>query len=60
MKLILLIPGCNIPDYYLDGYCDDENNKEACFFDGGDCCGSNVNTKYCTVCQCLSVCREQP
>ena len=50
---LLLIAGCEIPDYHGDNYCDDENNKEACLFDGGDCCGSNVNTQYCTVCLCL-------
>jgi hypothetical protein len=38
---------------HADGYCDDVNNNEACFFDGGDCCGSNVNTDWCIVCQCL-------
>ena len=54
MTLIFLITGCDLPDYYGDGYCDDENNKKACFFDGGDCCGPNVNTQYCTACQCLS------
>ena len=48
-----LIAGCEIPQYYGDNYCDDENNNEACFFDGGDCCGSNVNTNYCTECLCL-------
>ena len=37
-----------------DDYCDDENNNAECQFDNGDCCGSNVNTKYCTECQCLS------
>ena len=47
------IAGCEIPSYHGDTYCDDENNNEACFFDGGDCCGSNVNTQYCTLCQCL-------
>ena len=36
-----------------DGFCEDVNNNEACFFDGGDCCGSNVTTDFCTVCQCL-------
>ena len=36
-----------------DGSCDDSNNIEACSFDGGDCCGSNVNTIFCTVCHCL-------
>ena len=22
-------------------------------FDGGDCCGSDVNTTYCSICECL-------
>ena len=48
------ITGCDSIHWYADGICDDENNNEACFFDGGDCCGPNVNTDYCTVCQCLS------
>ena len=33
--------------------CDDVNNNEACSFDGGDCCGPNVNTDWCTECLCL-------
>ena len=45
--------GCN-PDWITDGYCDDINNKLNCNYDGGDCCGSNVNTQYCTECQCYS------
>ena len=49
----LLITGCDNPSWHGDGYCDDVNNNEACFFDGGDCCGSNVNTQYCTECLCL-------
>ena len=36
-----------------DDYCDDINNNVDCNFDGGDCCGSNVNTQYCTECLCL-------
>ena len=48
-----MITGCEIPDYHGDNYCDDENNNEVCFFDGGDCCGSNVNTDYCMECLCL-------
>ena len=36
-----------------DGYCDDINNNVGCNFDSGDCCGSNVNTQYCTECLCL-------
>jgi hypothetical protein len=49
----LFLKGCIDPDYYEDGFCDDHNNYEACFFDGGDCCGSNVNTIFCTECECL-------
>ena len=49
----LSITGCEKPGWYADGECDDVNNNEACFFDGGDCCGSNVNTQYCNICQCL-------
>ena len=29
------------------------NNYLDCSYDGGDCCGSNINTDLCTVCQCL-------
>ena len=36
-----------------NGYCDDGFNKVECNFDGGDCCGSDVNTEYCTNCTCL-------
>ena len=31
----------------------DIHNNLDCTYDGGDCCGSNVNTQYCTVCLCL-------
>ena len=46
--------GCDsdVPYYIGDGWCDDENNNESCGFDGGDCCGPNVNTQYCTECIC--------
>ena len=44
--------GCSIPQWHGDTICDDENNNEACFFDGGDCCGSDVNTQYCSECLC--------
>merc|ERR1712051_867422 len=37
-----------------DTYCDDGVlNTENCKWDGGDCCGANVNTNYCSDCQCL-------
>ena len=42
---------CN--QFIGDGYCDDINNNLACTYDGGDCCGSNVNTQYCNECLCL-------
>ena len=46
-------PKCGVPDYKGDGNCDDENNNEGCYYDGGDCCqetvvGGQVKTKYCT------------
>ena len=44
--------GCNAA-WITDGYCDDINNNNDCNYDGGDCCGCNVNTEWCTECQCL-------
>ena len=31
----------------------DQNNNAGCDWDGGDCCGEEVSTLYCTVCECL-------
>jgi len=46
-------PGnCRTLKYKGDGYCDDSNNVCGCDWDGGDCCGSKVNTKYCDDCLC--------
>merc|ERR1712110_944444 len=45
--------GCGSPWWYGDGICDDDNNNQGCNYDGGDCCGSSVNTNYCTICKCL-------
>merc|ERR1719433_1551470 len=45
--------GCEYPYYFSDGICDDENNNEVCNYDGGDCCGDNVGTTFCSECQCL-------
>jgi hypothetical protein len=36
-----------------DGYCDDYCNTAGNNFDSGDCCGNDVNTNFCTQCQCL-------
>ena len=51
---ILKPTGCEsvVPQYIGDGWCDDENNNNDCNFDGGDCCGPNVGTQYCTQCIC--------
>ena len=27
--------------------------RAGCEWDGGDCCGANVRTKYCKKCECL-------
>ena len=35
-----------------DRYCDDITNTLECNFDGGDCCGVDANTQYCSECQC--------
>ena len=47
--------GCasGLVQYIADGYCDDKNNIEECQWDGGDCCGDNVDTDYCEDCACL-------
>ena len=44
--------GCEYPYYQGDGFCDDENNNNGCTFDGGDCCGDNVDKTYCYECEC--------
>ncbi len=36
-----------------NGICEDYANIKECDFDGGDCCGNNVNTQLCSECQCL-------
>ena len=36
-----------------DGLCDDMNNNEACNYDGGDCCGTRANKKFCLECKCI-------
>ena len=53
---------CNVPFFIVldcvqaelfgNGICNDETNIAECGYDGGDCC-VNVNTDYCTNCNCL-------
>ena len=49
-----LSTGCtNDPILVGDGQCNDVTNNQECHFDGGDCCGYNVTTQYCTECICF-------
>ena len=43
---------CPKPMWQGDGRCDDINNIEICKFDGGDCCGPNVDKSFCKQCEC--------
>ena len=36
-----------------NGFCDDITNIPSCQFDGGDCCGANVDKYYCQECFCI-------
>ena len=50
--LLDLVPDLNI-SVKGNGYCNDEKNNVGCDWDGGDCCGSNVRTSFCSQCLCL-------
>ena len=39
--------------YIGDGWCQGYLNNAGCDFDGGDCCGPDVKTAFCTECECL-------
>lgn len=43
---------CKFPNWFGDGNCDDENNNAGCSWDGGDCCGTDKNYKFCKACAC--------
>ena len=43
---------CANPDWVGDNICDDGTNNQECNFDGGDCCGPDVNKNYCIGCHC--------
>ena len=44
--------GCAFRYLVGNGICDDESNIKSCDFDGGDCCGRAVVTRFCQDCQC--------
>ena len=50
---MILDENCIEPYLKGDGYCDDINNVASCEYDGGDCCGTNVKTDFCSKCECL-------
>merc|ERR1712110_135722 len=54
--------GCGLPQWAHDNYCDDENNKPGCNYDGGACCDhlAKANTfdvykwnAFCKDCECI-------
>ncbi len=48
------IGGDNVTNVLVtNGFCDDESNNADCNYDGGDCCGSCIDTDYCSQCACL-------
>merc|ERR1711935_53425 len=42
------------PEYATDNFCDDENNKAGCNWDGGACCNNPFDkwNSFCTDCEC--------
>ena len=36
-----------------NGFCNDDTNIAGCNYDGGDCCGYNINSEHCTECTCF-------
>lgn len=54
---------CGSPKHKGDKFCDDDNNRCGCGWDGGDCCGHNGNQKqydYCFKCRCLDKSFKKP
>jgi hypothetical protein len=39
---------CENPSWATDEYCDPSTNNAGCSWDGGACCGPNVDKKFCT------------
>ena len=44
---------CFYSDLIGNGFCNDEANTDECNYDGGDCCGTCVNSEFCSDCVCL-------
>ena len=55
LKHELNLEKCDRAHHWIgDGYCDDDRNNQICNYDGGDCCGPNVNTLFCFECHCFT------
>ena len=52
--LAFIFIGLCLESFIGDNYCDDINNNLGCNYDGGDCCGPNVNKAFCQECLCLT------
>ena len=48
----VLISVCAYLHLIGNGFCNDEANTADCNYDGGDCCGPEVDKKYCADCIC--------
>ena len=46
------LSNCAAPSWHGDNFCDDENNNEACYYDGGDCCTEGTICNFCAECLC--------
>ena len=53
ITLIYILIECMYKELLGNNYCDDETNNVDCYYDGGDCCGYNVNSEHCTDCTCF-------
>ena len=51
-----MVPNHLRPWHIGDTYCDDELNNPGCNYDGGDCCGLDVNVNFCSQCTCYENC----
>jgi len=56
---------CGKPEYANDFFCDDENNKAGCHWDGGACCNRDLWEfehwkSYCTDCECKDPNAREP
>ena len=54
----IVISGCVHPNLIGNGVCNDEANTIVCNYDGGDCCGFNINKESCIQCTCAQTFNE--